>query len=86
MSLSVEMERIYMLRSFTHVSRWGQKIIFFHKLLKVILLNFIAIFADSEVEISCLKMISDLKKRRLFLMPKNDFRAKKDKIFDIFKN
>ena len=70
MSLSVEMERIYMVRSFTHVSRWGQQINFFHKSLKVILLNFIAIFADSEVEISCLKMISDLKKRRLLTFTK----------------
>ena len=70
MSLSVEMERIYMVRSFTHVSRWGQKITFFHKLLKVILLNFIAIFADSEVEISCLKMISDLKKIRFLTFSK----------------
>ena len=59
-----------MVRSFTHVFRWGQKITFFHKLLKVILLNFIAIFADSEVEISCLKMISDLKKRRLLTFTK----------------
>ena len=73
MSLSVEMERIYMVRSFTHVSRWGQKINFFHKSLKVILLSFLTIFDETEVEIWCLKTNSELKTIRFLIFLKIGF-------------